>query len=181
MHITAGNQWNTVDFLKSASRSGVSSGGQALSHVSVHYRTLELKQNNESEVGGLPATCVRSPDEAGQNPGIQANRECRRRRRVRCLARQRQCRGASARGPAGLRAGTFYWDLRTNEVDWDEGMVRLFGLAPGKAPARAGEFLQFLHPEDFSPYKLRWPAPSEMAPTSRSSSASSGRTTAFTG
>ena len=44
--------------------------------------------------------------------------------------------------------GTFYWDLQTNEVDWDEGMVRLFGLAPGSAPARAGEFLQFLHPED---------------------------------
>ena len=44
--------------------------------------------------------------------------------------------------------GTFYWDLQTNEVDWDEGMERLFGLAPGCAPARGGEFLQFVHPED---------------------------------
>ena len=44
--------------------------------------------------------------------------------------------------------GTFYWDLRTNEVDWDEGMERLFGLAPGHAPARAGEFYQFVHHDD---------------------------------
>jgi PAS domain S-box-containing protein len=44
--------------------------------------------------------------------------------------------------------GTFYWDLRTNEVDWDAGMERLFGLAPGRAPAQAGKFLQFVHPED---------------------------------
>jgi len=44
--------------------------------------------------------------------------------------------------------GTFYWNLQTNEVDWDEGMERLFGLAPGRAPARAGEFLQFVYRED---------------------------------
>ena len=44
--------------------------------------------------------------------------------------------------------GTFYWNLRTSEVDWDEGMERLFGLAPGHAPAQAGEFLKFVHPED---------------------------------
>ncbi len=44
--------------------------------------------------------------------------------------------------------GTFYWDLRTNEVDWDEGMERLFGLAPGHAPSQAGKFLKFVHPED---------------------------------
>ncbi len=33
-------------------------------------------------------------------------------------------------------------------MDWDEGMERLFGLAPGRAPARAGEFLKFVYRED---------------------------------
>jgi PAS domain S-box-containing protein len=67
------------------------------------------------------------------------------------------CDGARGRDSAEerLRAalqasgtGTFYWDLRTSEVDWDEGMERLFGLAPGRAPARAGEFFKFVHHED---------------------------------
>jgi PAS domain S-box-containing protein len=58
-------------------------------------------------------------------------------------AEERLCAALLASG-----TGTFYWDLQTNEVDWDEGMERLFGLAPGCAPTRAGEFVEFIHPED---------------------------------
>ena len=78
-------------------------------------------------------------------------------------------------------AGTFYWDLQTNDVDWDEGIVPLFGLAPGKAPARAGEFLQFLHPEDVYAVQAALAGAPRNGDDLRSSSASSGRTAAFTG
>jgi PAS domain S-box-containing protein len=45
-------------------------------------------------------------------------------------------------------AGTWRWDFRANEVDWDPALVRLFGLDPARAPRKRGEFRRYVHPDD---------------------------------
>jgi PAS domain S-box-containing protein len=45
-------------------------------------------------------------------------------------------------------AGTWRWDLRSQEVEWDPALVRLFGLGPDQAPRTRGEFRRWVHPDD---------------------------------
>jgi PAS domain S-box-containing protein len=45
-------------------------------------------------------------------------------------------------------AGTWRWDFRANEVDWDPTLVRLFGLDPAKAPRNRLDFRRYVHPDD---------------------------------
>lgn len=45
-------------------------------------------------------------------------------------------------------AGTWRWDFRANEVDWDPALVRLFGLDPATAPRKRGDFRRYVHPDD---------------------------------
>jgi two-component system CheB/CheR fusion protein len=44
--------------------------------------------------------------------------------------------------------GTFRWNMRTNELDWDDNLDRLFGLAPGSAVRSLPEFIRLVHPDD---------------------------------
>ena len=46
------------------------------------------------------------------------------------------------------RTGTFRWDLRTDTLDWDEELDRLFGLAPGSTVRSLEQFITRVHPED---------------------------------
>ena len=46
------------------------------------------------------------------------------------------------------RTGTFRWDLRSNALDWDENLDRLFGLAPGLTVRSLAGFLATVHPDD---------------------------------
>jgi PAS domain S-box-containing protein len=60
-------------------------------------------------------------------------------------------RESSERLSASLAAagtGTFRWNLRTNVLDFDESLVRLFGLAPGQKTRSLDEFIQLVHPDD---------------------------------
>jgi PAS domain S-box-containing protein len=60
-------------------------------------------------------------------------------------------RESSERLSASLAAagtGTFRWDLRTNSLDFDASLDRLFGLGPGQRTHTLSEFLQLVHPED---------------------------------
>lgn len=45
-------------------------------------------------------------------------------------------------------AGRWYWDLRTNEVRWDDQMYRLFGRAKSEFVPTFEGFEQCLHPDD---------------------------------
>jgi PAS domain S-box-containing protein len=49
---------------------------------------------------------------------------------------------------AASRTGTFRWDLRTDALDWDEALDRLFGLEPGQAVRSLEHFLARVHPDD---------------------------------
>src|SRR3954470_2250046 len=44
-------------------------------------------------------------------------------------------------------AGTFRVDLRTRELRWSPSLSRLYGLAPGEAPASFEDFLGLVHPD----------------------------------
>jgi PAS domain S-box-containing protein len=44
--------------------------------------------------------------------------------------------------------GTFRWDLRTNALDWDENLDRLFGLVPGQTARKLENFIAMVHPDD---------------------------------
>ncbi len=44
--------------------------------------------------------------------------------------------------------GTWRWNLRTKEVEWDLALVHLFGLDAENAPRTEAEFSRFIHPDD---------------------------------
>jgi PAS domain S-box-containing protein len=69
---------------------------------------------------------------------------------------------SNARAYAGLRenrerlrtsleasgTGTLRWDVRTNRLDWDESLDRLFGFAPRALTPSLKNFLALVHPDD---------------------------------
>jgi PAS domain S-box-containing protein len=62
---------------------------------------------------------------------------------------------ALARSQERLRAaldaagtGTFRWNMRTNAIDWDDNLARLFGLPGGSAVGTLAEFVELVHPDD---------------------------------
>jgi PAS domain S-box-containing protein len=44
--------------------------------------------------------------------------------------------------------GTFRWDIRTNALEWDENLDRLFGLAPGDTVRSLPNFIAAVHPAE---------------------------------
>ena len=44
--------------------------------------------------------------------------------------------------------GTFRWDIVTNEVDWDENLNRLFGMALGADTRSLPDFMPLIHADD---------------------------------
>jgi two-component system, cell cycle sensor histidine kinase and response regulator CckA len=44
--------------------------------------------------------------------------------------------------------GTWTWDRATDEISWDDGLCRIYGLDPKKSPRRYEEYVCYLHPED---------------------------------
>jgi PAS domain S-box-containing protein len=68
---------------------------------------------------------------------------------------QKRVESALARSQERLRAaldaaetGTFRWDLRTNALDWDANLARLFGLSSNAAIEKFDDFIALVHPED---------------------------------
>lgn len=45
-------------------------------------------------------------------------------------------------------AGTFHWDRRTGEVDWDASLELIYGLSPGSFGGQFEEWVALIHPED---------------------------------
>ncbi len=68
----------------------------------------------------------------------------RRRAEAALRASERQLRAAQALA----HVGSGEWDLAKDTMVWSHELSRLFGLAPGEAPANAAAFLELIHPED---------------------------------
>lgn len=65
--------------------------------------------------------------------------------------REEQLRSSQERLHAALEASstcTWRWDMRTNIVDGDEGLFRLFGVDPASASGSFELFVSLIHPED---------------------------------
>ncbi|URD61867.1 PAS domain S-box protein [Sphingomonas sp. KRR8] len=46
------------------------------------------------------------------------------------------------------QTGTFFWNMRTNALDWDEALDGLFGLPAGETARSLDQFLAMVHPDD---------------------------------
>ncbi|MEJ7693882.1 PAS domain S-box protein [Daejeonella sp.] len=46
------------------------------------------------------------------------------------------------------QTGTFRWNIKTNEMLWDENLDRLFGLIPGQTVQNLDDFIQIVHSDD---------------------------------
>ena len=68
------------------------------------------------------------------------------RRRADAALRESEARLRAALEASGT--GTFRWDIRTNALDWDEALDRLFGLPPGRTARSLDQFLAMVHPDD---------------------------------
>jgi len=65
--------------------------------------------------------------------------------------KEAELRDREERLQAALKAsgtGTFRWDMRTDELEWDEELNRLFGLLPGETVRRLDQFITKVHPDD---------------------------------
>jgi PAS domain S-box-containing protein len=65
--------------------------------------------------------------------------------------REAELREREERLRAALEAsgtGTFRWNIRTNELDWDDALDRLFGLRPGETARSLDQFLALVHSAD---------------------------------
>ncbi len=60
--------------------------------------------------------------------------------------REREERLRAALSASGT--GTFRWDIRTNELSWDEALNGLFGLPPGQTVRTLENFLALVHPDE---------------------------------
>ena len=64
---------------------------------------------------------------------------------------ERRLRETQERLEAALEAsatGTFRWDIRTDALEWDAALDRLFGLTPLQTPRSLSGFLARVHPDD---------------------------------
>ena len=67
------------------------------------------------------------------------------------LRTQQALRESQERLTAALNAaatGTFRWTIRTNVVEWDGNLDRLFGLEPGRSVQSLEVFISAVHPDD---------------------------------
>ncbi len=69
-------------------------------------------------------------------------------RRTKEALRESQERLTAALNAAGT--GTFRWDVRTNALEWDENLDRLFGLKEGQTSRSLEAFLAAVHEDDRS-------------------------------
>jgi len=67
------------------------------------------------------------------------------------LAAQAELTTSQARLEAALEAsqtGTFFWDMRSNRLDWDDALDRLFGLSAGQSARCLDQFVAMVHPDE---------------------------------
>lgn len=96
-------------------------------------------------------------DKAGRPlRGVGTLRDIDERRRYEDILREREERLRVAL-VAG-RMGTWRYDLRTGEQQWDETQYHLFGLDPSVKPSR-GLFLSLVHPDDLAKVTFDDPIP----------------------
>jgi PAS domain S-box-containing protein len=122
------------------SRSGEVLGGLFFGHETPGVFT----ERAESLIAGIAAYAAIAIDNARLYQAAQ--REIERRKQVEEALREGRERLRAALEASGT--GTFRWDFRTDALEWDEALNRLFGLPPGETVRRLDQFLALVHPDD---------------------------------
>ena len=50
--------------------------------------------------------------------------------------------------------GSFEWEVGSSEVEWSDGMFRIFGLEPGSITPTLDSYLEFVHPDERAERRL---------------------------
>lgn len=88
--------------------------------------------------------------------------------------------------------GTFYWNIRSGELLWDEPLDVLFGLPPGEKVRSLEQFVDLVHPGDraeviercqrcqqeAADFEMEWPADAGLDGVALTAAASSCRDSA---
>lgn len=119
----------------------------AVGDATLGVETEVLRKDGTTAEVSLWSTKLESPSDAHRTIILAADISDRRRAH-RALREQEQRLHTALRAS---RTGTFRWSARTNELQWDESLDRLFGLPPGRSVHGLDEFLDWLHPEDRDP------------------------------
>jgi PAS domain S-box-containing protein len=82
-----------------------------------------------------------------------STRDITERKEIEEALRRSERRLAAALAASGT--GTFVWSIQTGELEWDENLDRLFGLAPGQTPRTIDEFLRMVHPDERADVRRR--------------------------
>jgi two-component system cell cycle sensor histidine kinase/response regulator CckA len=107
--------------------------------------TVRLGTNGRPVHVSLSVSPIRDP----QDQVIGASsimRDVTERRRAQEMLTQSQERLQMALKAA--RMGTWHWDIGASELTWDDGLERLYDLAPGERITSYEQFLQRVYPED---------------------------------
>jgi PAS domain S-box-containing protein len=109
-------------------------------------------QTPRPKAGDVPAR-ERVHHRAAKSRGrIEAELERRVQERTRELERANEAlRASEARLSVALaasQAGTFRWLIAADEVEWDDNLRCVFGLAEGRSVRTMAQFLDFVHPDD---------------------------------
>ena len=111
---------------------------------------LSARAGEEAKVEGLDAGAVKPFSARELKARVRASLVMARLRAERRLAEDSAHR-AEERLRAALAAsgtGTFRWDIRTNVLEWDDALDRLFGLGGTARTVTLLDFLNLVHPED---------------------------------
>ena len=119
---------------------------QAIASKSV----FEIEHRVRTADGTYRLFCVRAVPILDQNGEIRewisAYTDITDRKRAESVLRDSEERRRAALFASGT--GTFRWNIRTNTVDWDENLDRLFGLPAGQTVPQFEAFVQLVHPDD---------------------------------
>jgi len=116
--------------------------GDTHSNAEIHLRR---KDTGESWIGSYSFAPIR--DEQGQIVGsVVVGRDITEQKRIEEQIRQNESRLRLALESA--KAGTWEWDLQTQENIWSDEVFRLYGLKPGSCEPSYETWLATIHPDD---------------------------------
>ncbi len=135
-------------------------GVNVLDHIPAAYHERFLEAFEQARLSGVPLTIecpardeywwetrlVPVQDDRGVPLMFLTSSNITERKRREQELSERETRLRYAIEASGV--GTWNWDRHSDQIAWDEGLCRIFGLDPSVAPKGYDAYLSYVHPED---------------------------------